>query len=169
MRIIFGAVLTLMLFIVLGGGCAQPRYALHTAYKLTGCGQVVSREKVAEGLAKRGYLRSVESKGPYVIFRKPKIVEKSKFATEKYEDVAGDIAVAVCPASSEQYLVVEEWKSCEKVKDCTKENQKELRVIAEQWGCQVSERSGHSESWKLEDRQDWTTESCSFIATNLIF
>lgn len=165
MRLMFCAAVVLTLTL----GCAQPRYALHTAYKLTGCGQVVSGQKVAEGLVKRGYLRASEKKGPYAIFRKPEIVEKGKLATEKHEDRAGDIAVAVCPAASEQYVLVEEWKGCEGRKDCTKENQKELRALAEQWGCQVSERSGHSKSWKLEDRQDWTTDSCSFIVTNLTF
>lgn len=155
--------------LVVGVGCAQPKYALHTAYKLTGCGQVIDRTKMAESLVRRGYLRSSDPKGPYEIFHKSEIVAKSKMSSEPFEDRAGEIAVAVCPASSEQYVVIEEWKGCDGRKDCTAENQKELRALAVQWGCQVSERSGHSESWKLEDRQDWTKESCSFIATNLTF
>lgn len=152
-----------------GAGCTTPRYALHTAYRLTGCGQVIDRAKLGEGLIRRGYVRSSEPRGPYEIFHKADIVKKGKLAAEPYEDRAGDIAVAVCPAAAEQFILVEEWTSCKGRKDCTKENQKELRALAEQWGCQVSEKSAHSESWKLEDRQDWTKESCSFIATNLIF
>lgn len=158
-----------LLALAVSFGCAQPRYALHTAYRLTGCGQVIDRAKLGEGLIRRGYLRSSEPRGPYEIFRKPVIVKKGALAAEPYEDRAGDIAVAVCPAASEQFILVEEWTSCKGRKDCTKENQKELRALVEQWGCTVSEKSAHSESWKLEDRQDWTKESCSFIATNLIF
>lgn len=164
-RILFGIILSMGL----GAGCAQPKYALHTAYRLSGCGQVLDRAKVAEGLVKRGYLRSSEPRGPYEIFHKPEIMKKGSMSSEPFEDRAGDIAVAACPASSEQFLLVEEWKNCKDRKDCTAENQKELRALAEQYGCQVSERSAHSESWKLEDRQDWTKESCSFIATNLTF
>lgn len=160
------------IFILVGfvaAACSTPKYTLHTAYKLTGCGQVIDRARVAEALVKRGYLRSSEARGPYEVFHKPNIAKKGSMATEPFEDRAGDIAVAACPATSEQYLLVEEWRSCKDRKDCTAENQKELRALAEQWGCQVSERSAHSESWKLENRQDWTKESCSFIATNLSF
>lgn len=149
--------------------CSTPKYAYHSVYKLDGCGQAVSRDKLVQELVRRGYLHSPDTKGPYDIFHKPEIVKKGALAAEPFEDKAGDIAVAVCAGGSETYVMTEEWRSCAKKKDCTKENQRDLRKLAEDWGCKVSERSGHSESWKLEDRQDWTKESCSFIATQLTF
>lgn len=148
-------------------GCATPRYAYHSAYKLTSCGQTISRDKVARELAKRGYLHLADVKGPYDVFHKPEIVQKGPLAQEPFEDKAGDFAVAVCAAGAENYVVTEEWRSCKDRKDCTAENQRDLRKLAEDWGCQVAERSSHSESFKLEDRQDWTKDSCSFIVSNL--
>lgn len=150
-------------------GCSTPKYAYHSVYKLTNCGTTLSRERVAEALVKRGYLKSSDRKGPYDIFHKPEITKKGALAREPYEDKAGDIAVAVCAAGSESYLMTEEWRGCKDSKDCTIENQRDLKKMAEEWGCQVSEKAGHSESWKLEDRQDWTKESCSLIATSLTF
>ena len=157
-----------LLFLVLTG-CATPKYALHSVYKLTSCGQEVTRPKVTHELVRRGYLHSSEIQGPYDVFHKPEIVQKGKLAVEKFEDRSGDIAVAVCGAGSENYLLTEEWTHCKDRKDCTAENQAEVRKLAEDWGCQVNERSGHSESWKLESHQDWNKESCTFIISKLTF
>lgn len=149
--------------------CAQKRYAYHSVYKLSGCGKAPNRETVAQDLARRGYLHSADIKGPYDLYHKPEIVKKGAFAQEPYEDRAGDFAVAVCSGGPENYVLTEEMRSCKDRKDCTAENQRDLRKLAEDWGCQVSERSGHSEAWKLEDRQDWNKDTCSFITTNLSF
>lgn len=156
---------------VLTSACASPKYALHSVYKLTGCGKQISREAVAETLVRKGYLISSERKGPYDIFHKPNIIKKSRMAQEPFEDRAGDMAVAVCAGGSENYIVTEEWRSCEgqnAEKNCTAVNQRELREIAESWACQVSEKSERSKSWKLEDRQDWNKESCSLIVSSLL-
>jgi len=151
--------------------CSSPKYALHSVYKLTGCGKQLGRDVVAESLVRRGYLLSAERKGPYDIFHKPNIVKKGRLAQEPFEDRAGDLAVAVCAGGSENYIVTEEWRSCEGSnadKNCTAVNQRELREIAESWACQVSEKSERSKSWKLEDRQDWNKESCSLIVSSLL-
>lgn len=153
----------------LASACATTKYAYHGVFKLTSCGQPVNRSRLTEALVRRGYLHSSEIKGPYDIFHRPEIVKKGAMAQEPYADEAGDIAVAVCGGTSENYIVTEEWRGCKNRKDCTAQNQNDLRRLSEDWGCQLSERTSHSESWKLEDRQDWTKESCSFIATSLIF
>jgi hypothetical protein len=114
-------------------------------------------------------LRSSDQKGPYDIYHLPQIIKKGALAQEPYEDRAGDMAVAVCQGGSESYILAEEWRSCKDHKDCTAENQRDLRKLAEGWGCQVSEKSSHSKAWSLDERQDWTKESCSFIVTNLQF
>lgn len=155
-------------FVLFGAfACTTPKYAYHAVFKLTGCGRTLSREEVARALVRKGYLKSSEIHGPYDVFHEPKIVEKGVMAQEPYEDKAGDMAVAVCAGGSENYIVTEEWTHCQGQKDCTVENQRDLRKLAEEWGCQVSERSSHSLSWKLEDRQDWTKDSCSLITTQL--
>lgn len=159
-------ILALNLLVVLGG-CASSKYSYHSVYKLTDCKNSVSRERVMEELVHRGYLHSAETKGPLDIYHRPSIEKKGRFAQEPYEDKSGDIAVAVCDGGSENFVLTEEWTHCKNNKDCTKENQKDLRKLAEGWGCQVSESSGHSESWNLENRQDWTKESCSAISTKL--
>ncbi|MBI3557037.1 MAG: hypothetical protein HY074_12300 [Deltaproteobacteria bacterium] len=120
-------------------------------------------------LLRRGYVHFAEVKGPYDVFHRPDIIKKGALAVEPYEDRAGDIAVAVCSGGAANYLLTEEWTGCKDRKDCTIENQKDVRKLAEDWGCRVSERAGHSERWKLEDRQDWTKETCSAISTNLTF
>jgi len=159
-----------LFLIMVALACTAPRYAYHSNYKLTGCGTQITRERIVDTLMRRGFLRSSETKGPYDVFHKPSIVKKGSLAREPYEDQGGDIGVAVCGGGSESYIISEELRSCtyrNAPKDCTKENQQELRKIAEELGCQVEEKAGHSRAWNLEDRQDWTRESCSFIATNL--
>ena len=149
--------------------CVTQRFAYHSTYKLEGCSRVPTRSDLNEELIRRGYVHLADVKGPYDVFHHANIIKKGPLATEPYEDRAGDIAVAVCAGPADNYLVTEEWTSCPDRKDCTIENQKELKKLAEDWGCRVSERAGHSESWKLEDRQDWTRESCSSIASKLTF
>jgi hypothetical protein len=149
--------------------CTQPRYAYHSVYKLSSCGKQITRDAIAESLVRKGYLHASDHKGPYDIFHKPEIATKGPLAAERYEDRAGDIAVAVCGGSGESYLMTEEWRGCKDKKDCTAENQRDVKRLAEEWGCQVSEKAGHSESWKLEERQDWTKDSCALIATSITF
>jgi hypothetical protein len=161
------AVLSVVAAIV--AACTTPRYAYHSVYKLTGCGKRLNREAVAESLVRRGYLHSSDRKGPYDIYHRPDIIKKGPLAQEPYEDRAGDMAVAVCSGMTENYVLTEEWRSCKDRKDCTAEDQRVIRKLADDWSCQVSEKSAHSKSWNLEDRQDWTKDSCSFIATNLEF
>ncbi|MEW6057267.1 MAG: hypothetical protein AB1540_11715 [Bdellovibrionota bacterium] len=161
--------LLVVLASVLLSSCATPKYTYHSVYKLSGCGKQVTRENLAQALIHKGYLKSSQIKGPYEIFKRPEIVKKGPLAAEPYEDRSGEIAIAVCPGGSESYILVEEWQGCKDRKDCTEKDQRDLRRVAEDWACQVSEKSGRSKSWKLEERQDWTKESCSFIATNLIF
>lgn len=150
-------------------GCTATKYAYHSAYTLRACGDTVSRQKLVTGLVQRGYLHSSDVRGPYDVFRKPEIIKKGVLAQEPYEDKSGQIAVAICAGDAEHYLITEEWQGCDGRKDCTAENQRDVRRMAETWGCQVAERSGHSESWKLENRQDWTEESCRRIADSLSF
>lgn len=158
-------------FIIFGAlACTAPRYAYHSNYKLSDCGTQITRNRVVESLMGRGYLRSSESRGPYDVLHKPNIVKKGALAQEPYEDRAGDIGVAVCGGGSESYIIAEELRSCDyrnAPKDCTKESQEELRKIAEELGCKVEEKAGRSRAWDLEDRQDWTRETCAFIANNL--
>ena len=151
-------------------GCSSPKYAYHSVYTLTSCSREVSRDGLARDLVRRGYLRASDPKGPYDLFRKPDIAKRDKlFASEPYEDRAGEIAVATCVKGGESFLVAEEWKGCEGKKDCTEGNRQELKAVAESWGCRVQGHAGHSRSWEIEDRQDWTRESCAQIVSNLAF
>jgi hypothetical protein len=156
--------------------CTTPRYAYHAVYTLTGCDEAITTENVAEGLAKNGFYRNVDRKGPYSVFHKPNIVKKGPMAVDPYENQSGELAVAVCNPRSQlsaalkertTLVLTEEWLSCKNKKDCTEQDQKFIKKLAENWKCQVQERSGHSQSWKLEERQDWTADTCQQITTQL--
>jgi hypothetical protein len=150
-------------------GCTQPRYAYHTSYELKGCTQPLTRDIAVRALVRAGYFHSAETKGPLDIYHKPEIEKKGPLAQEPYEDKAGDFAVALCTSNKGTFLVAEEWTACKDRKDCTAQDQRDLRKLAEGWGCQVTERSGHSEGWKLDERQDWVADSCASIVSQLTF
>ena len=117
-------------------GCTTPRYAYHSSYELSACSPGLTRDKVAQALVRLGYVHAAEQHGPLDIYHRPDIVKKGPLAQEPYEDKAGDFAVAVCPGTSESYLVSEEWTSCKNHKDCTAENQRDLRKLAGKLGLQ---------------------------------
>ena len=160
----------LIMLVFFCSGCVAPRYAYHSMYSLDQCKEALSREAVAEMLVADGFLKASEPKGSYDVFHKPEI-EKSRFlAVEPFVDKAGEIAVATCSSPSKPAVLIEEWKSCENEKYCTKNQQSQIQqLIEKKWGCHVEAKTGSSLVWKLEERQDWTAQRCATIVSELNF
>lgn len=166
-------------------GCATPRYAYHVKNELKDCQNPVQKRDIIKALVHDGYLHSTEINpnegvvekreqgqtaldqqtlkvGDY--FHRPKILKKGLLAQEPYEDADGNFVLSVC---NSQYVMTEESKSCVNKKDCTAQQQLDVKKILEKFGCSVNQVGFHSLSWNLHERQDWSSESCAQIVQEL--
>jgi hypothetical protein len=134
------------------------------------CAGPVGEEALTKLLLSKGFLKATEKKGPYIIFKKANIIKKSPFASSVYEDLSRPFGIAVCTNPNELYLAIEEFNDCKEnhcVKNYTVENQDQVVSELKSLQCKVNASQTRSESWKLEDRQDYNVQTCGEIMKGL--
>lgn len=154
---------------ILASACSTPKSAYHTRYTAVQCKKPIGREDFAQSLMEERFLKKSEAKGIVDLFKRPKIEKLSFLSPEPYQDSSGEIGVAVCSGGDKTYILAEEMDGCLQ-KNCTKEDQHDLKRIVQKYQCEhIEAASSRSLSWEIYYRQDWTRESCRSIAENLKF
>lgn len=159
------ASLLLLGFTFVSSACSSAPTILQSTYEVSSCREEPSVGKVTRKLMEKGYYHYVDRKGAYDIFHKPRIEKAGMLASEPFVDKSGDFGVAVCSPAG--VLAVAEVRSCERIRDCTSDDQKQVGEALEKLGCKVKANTRRTRSWQLESRKDWTTDSCRKIVSEL--
>jgi hypothetical protein len=169
MKINFKIGLTTIVFGL--SACTTTPYVWHSKVEISSCKNPFTAAEMQREIIQKGFYKDALTHGAYSVYHKPNFFKKNILSQEAFEDRAGDVAVASCfpnmQNSSQGIILIEEFRSCPKTKNCTKENQEELVQWIKSHGCEVNVASYRSKKWMVEERQDWDPRTCQEISKNL--
>ena len=169
MKLVFKTALTIIVLLVCA--CSTTPYVWHSKVEITSCKAPFSAAEMQREIIQKGFYKEALTHGAYNVYHKPNFFKKNKLSQEAFEDRAGHIAVASCfpnmQDSSYGVILIEEFRSCAKTKNCTKDNQEELVQWIKNRGCEASVSAFRSQKWKIEERQDWDPRTCQEISKSL--